>query len=100
MLALYRSARQAEALEVYRRTRAYLAKELGLEPGPELKALEREILEQAPTLDTSVAAGVVPAPPTPTIGRERDIAALATLIERPGVRLITVTGTAGSTRLA
>ena len=51
MLALYRTGRQADALEVYRRTRSLLADELGLEPSPELQALERSILTQDPALD-------------------------------------------------
>ena len=50
MLALYRSGRQADALDVYQRVRAALAGELGLEPGPALKALQIEILEQAASL--------------------------------------------------
>ncbi|MBD0330208.1 MAG: AfsR/SARP family transcriptional regulator [Thermoleophilia bacterium] len=39
MLALYRSGRQADALDVYRAARRTLRAELGLEPGPELRAL-------------------------------------------------------------
>ncbi|HEU5362183.1 MAG TPA: BTAD domain-containing putative transcriptional regulator [Gaiellaceae bacterium] len=50
MLALYRSGRQAEGLDVYRRTRAMLREELGLEPGVELQELERAILVQDPVL--------------------------------------------------
>jgi DNA-binding SARP family transcriptional activator/class 3 adenylate cyclase/WD40 repeat protein len=57
MIALYRCGRQADALEVYQRTRARLAEELGLEPGPALKALQAEILEQAPSLDATVPTG-------------------------------------------
>jgi WD40 repeat protein/DNA-binding SARP family transcriptional activator len=53
MLALYRSGRQAEGLEVYRRTRAFMNDELGLEPGGELQQLERAILVQDPALDLS-----------------------------------------------
>ena len=54
MLALYRSGRQAEGLEVYRRTRAFLSDELGLEPGGELQELERAILTQDPALDLGI----------------------------------------------
>ena len=50
MLALYRSGRQAEGLEVYRRTRQLLSEELGLEPGTALQELERGILTQDPSL--------------------------------------------------
>ncbi|GAA0445907.1 AfsR/SARP family transcriptional regulator [Streptomyces olivaceiscleroticus] len=46
MTALYRSGRQAEALASYRQARHRLAAELGLEPGQELRALERAILRQ------------------------------------------------------
>src|SRR5215208_1980342 len=50
MLALYRSQRQAEALEVYRALRARLSDELGLEPGESLRQLESAILRQDPAL--------------------------------------------------
>jgi WD40 repeat protein/DNA-binding SARP family transcriptional activator len=53
MLALYRCGRQAEGLEVYRRTRSLLYTELGLEPGLELQELERAILVQDPALIVS-----------------------------------------------
>ena len=51
MLALYRSGRQAEALEVYRRTRHALAEEFGIEPMPAMRDLERAILTQDPKLE-------------------------------------------------
>jgi DNA-binding SARP family transcriptional activator len=50
MLALYRSGRQAEALEVYREFRTMLREELGLEPSPPLRGLEAAILRQDPVL--------------------------------------------------
>jgi DNA-binding SARP family transcriptional activator/WD40 repeat protein/energy-coupling factor transporter ATP-binding protein EcfA2 len=59
MLALYRSGRQADALEVYRQTREFLRNELGLEPSKALQELERSILRQEPALD--VEAGPSPA---------------------------------------
>ncbi len=51
MLALYRSGRQAEALDAYRRTRETLVETLGIEPNPALHELERAILAQDPALD-------------------------------------------------
>jgi DNA-binding SARP family transcriptional activator len=51
MLALYRSGRQPEALELYRRTRESLVEEFGIEPSTSLRELERRILAQDPTLD-------------------------------------------------
>jgi DNA-binding SARP family transcriptional activator len=50
MLALYRCGRQVEALDVFREGRRMLVEELGLEPSPELKALEGAILRQDPGL--------------------------------------------------
>jgi DNA-binding SARP family transcriptional activator len=51
MLALYRSGRQAEALEAYRAARRTLVDALGIEPGPGLQDLERSILRQDRSLD-------------------------------------------------
>jgi DNA-binding SARP family transcriptional activator len=51
MLALYRSGRQAEALEVYQDARLVLVEQLGIEPGRELRELEQAILRQDPALD-------------------------------------------------
>jgi len=60
MLALYRSGRQADALAAYRAARATLARELGLEPGPELRELEAAILRQDASLLVAEAAHVRP----------------------------------------
>src|SRR5262249_56900947 len=60
MLALYRSGRQTEALDVYRDIRATLD-ELGIEPGERLRRLERQILRQ----DEELAGPVPAAPPEP-----------------------------------
>jgi DNA-binding SARP family transcriptional activator len=55
MLALYRSGRQAEALEAYQTTRRRLVEQLGIEPGPGLQDLERSILRQDRSLDLAAA---------------------------------------------
>jgi DNA-binding SARP family transcriptional activator len=56
MLALYRSGRQAEALEVFRRARVELVERFGIEPGAALRAMERAILRQDPALELDRAA--------------------------------------------
>lgn len=62
MLALYRSARQADALAAYRAARSFLVSELGVEPGPELRELEGAMLRQDPAL-------LAPHPSAPRVGR-------------------------------
>jgi len=57
MLALYRSGRQAEALEVYHRAREVLDRELGVDPGRELETLQRAILDHDTGLDLVSAPG-------------------------------------------
>jgi DNA-binding SARP family transcriptional activator/DNA-binding beta-propeller fold protein YncE len=63
VLALYRSGRQADALAAYRRGRAALVEDLGLEPGPALHDLELRILRHDPTL--------LPAAPAPSASTSR-----------------------------
>lgn len=50
MVALYQAGRQADALEVYADARRTFSRELGIEPGPALRDLERRILNQDPAL--------------------------------------------------
>jgi predicted ATPase/DNA-binding SARP family transcriptional activator len=106
MLALYRSGRQAEALEAYRRARHTFRDELGVDPGPALQRLHREILNQDPELEPPEAvpepSGRIPTPPTPMIGRARELAEAHDLLLRPDVRLVTLTGPGGigKTRIA
>ena len=105
MLALYRAGRQADALGAYQDTRATLVEELGLEPGEDLQALQRQILAHDPALDLVRASRrrtELPASVTSFVGRVRELEQVRTLLVRPGVRLLTLTGAggAGKTRLA
>ena len=65
MVALYRSGRHVEALEVYERTRRDLDDDLGLRPGEELQRLAGQIVRQEPHLRT-------PAQPVPARDGQRD----------------------------
>src|SRR5215211_4219856 len=80
MIALYRSGRQAEALEVYRNARHVLVEELGIEPSRGLKELEQAILEQDASLEPERPATPV-RPPEGLVGRDRELAEVLPLIE-------------------
>ena len=60
MLALYRSGRQAEALNAFADARRVLVGELGIEPGPQLRALHARILAADPGLDTAPGLDAAP----------------------------------------
>ncbi|MEU8695727.1 BTAD domain-containing putative transcriptional regulator [Streptomyces sp. NPDC048665] len=118
-LGLYRSGRQGHALAELRRVRGLLVEELGAEPGPALRALERRMLAHDPSLlavpaaarpDESPSAEPDPPPPavprpllrplTRLIGRVRELSLLDTALTES--RLVTIIGPAGvgKTRLA
>ena len=63
IVALYRSGRQADALEAYTRARRAFVDELGTEPGRELQELHRAVLRRDPALDAPAGAGPPPARP-------------------------------------
>ncbi|MFJ2033243.1 AfsR/SARP family transcriptional regulator [Streptosporangium sp. NPDC087985] len=66
MVAAHRAGQRAEALRTYRRTRAVLAEELGLEPGPQLRALEQAILRGDAQIGLDPHLGTEPASGRPT----------------------------------
>ena len=106
ILALYRSGRQADALERYADLRQRLADELGLEPSAELQAMHVAILRHDPELDVVLVEDASPAgipiAPDPLLGRERELSEVHDLLLRDDVRLLVLTGAGGSgkTRLA
>lgn len=110
VLALYRSQRQADALAALRRAREVLAEELGVDPGPALRALEAEVLAQSPALDLprqrEPARPSVPAAPASSaapvadelVDREREVAVLRGALDDLAAgtsRLVVVEGPAG-----
>lgn len=102
MTALYQAGRQAEALEVYQRTRGALVEQLGLEPGNDLQRLERAILTGDPLLEapttSSIAPAQLPADITDFTGRKTELATvthLAAAADRSATVVIAITGQAG-----
>ena len=119
-LALYQCGRQGDALAALRRARAGLAEELGVDPGPVLRELERGILVQAAHLSApapspprahAVALAAqpgsdrTPAAAAPFVGRDAELAqvldaAADAAAGRPRVVLVTGDAGAGKTALA
>jgi DNA-binding SARP family transcriptional activator len=107
MLGLYRSGRQAAALGAFTQVRRLLADELGGEPGPELRALQQELLDQAAGLDpvrpnpaASPGRVQLPSRRSTIIGREDDLAAIVGALGGAGLVTLTGPGGTGKTRLA
>ncbi len=82
MQALYRSGRQAEALDAYQDARTALTEELGIEPSRELRELQEAILRQDPALDRIDVPEVAPEPSRGVfVGRERELTELVGALE-------------------
>jgi DNA-binding SARP family transcriptional activator/class 3 adenylate cyclase len=87
MLSLYRSGRQADALQAYHDARSLLVEELGLEPGPALRELETAILKQDDVLVAPSTGRTGPEPPRSRgswLPRERRTVTVAAVDVAPG----------------
>ncbi|HWN35856.1 MAG TPA: BTAD domain-containing putative transcriptional regulator [Pseudonocardia sp.] len=84
LLALYRCGRQAEALEEYRKVRAMLGRELGVDPGPRLRALHERLLRADPSLNLAAPPRRPPARPVEGSGRAADGPGAAGQVEGAG----------------
>lgn len=109
MLAQYRSGRQAEALDTYRAMRERLVEELGVDPGPSLQAVHRQILDGDPThplVQPSTAArdtrsrGALPRRTTRLIGRDDDMVGVGAAMANGPLVTLTGVGGVGKTALA
>ncbi|GAB3822859.1 AfsR/SARP family transcriptional regulator [Kribbella italica] len=93
MTALYRAGRQAEALDAYARAREALVAELGVEPGPGLRATHRQVLNNA---ERPTGRDELPYGGSTFIGRAGDLQTLTSALTQPGVMpLVCVDGMAG-----
>lgn len=121
-LSQYCAGRQADALATLRRARAMLAEDLGLDPGPRLSDLERDMLDSAVAVPAGATAPgtaavlgqahdrpahdgsgpdarrrpPLPTPTTSLVGRDRELAQLQTYRADASSRLVTVTGPGGT----
>ncbi|GGP91377.1 regulatory protein AfsR [Streptomyces melanogenes] len=126
MIALTRSGRQAEALDVYRRARSVLIHELGVDPGPDLARVHEAILRGedpgppfaaaapvtlgaavpalsvAPASFSPAAPQQLPSPPADLTGRQDQVAGLVDALRSAGhaVGMVTGMGGSGKTTLA
>jgi DNA-binding SARP family transcriptional activator len=88
MLALYRSGRQADALGAYRDARRTLVEQLGIEPSPALRELERAILQQHPALRLQQPARSILVAPQGEQALDRLLPLAEPLARRPAKELI------------
>ncbi|WP_117213739.1 AfsR/SARP family transcriptional regulator [Allorhizocola rhizosphaerae] len=98
MTALYRAGRPTEALAAYRTAREILVNELGVEPGPQLRELQRRMLDGEPLEPGArpVTPSQIPPRPGAFFGRDRELAELDRALAHPdATALVLISGMAG-----
>ena len=97
-IALYRCRRQADALDAVRRARERLLEELGVDPSPELRDLERRLLAQSPDLEAGPAAadGAVGQGPSSRAATDRDMVGQQAALDAVTAAISRVCGPAGT----
>jgi DNA-binding SARP family transcriptional activator/tetratricopeptide (TPR) repeat protein len=99
MLALHAAGRTSEALDLYARTRALLAEELGTDPGPDLQALHAALLrgevQNTPSQPSPLVPRQLPAPPQLFTGRIMELADLDKIHDASTVVITAIDGMAG-----
>ncbi len=103
--ALYAAGRGTEALDRFQQYRSRLVEELGLEPSPALRRIEREILDHrspssVPAGDLAGRVSIPPLPVSSFHGRGDELRSVVELLDRARAVTIVGTGGAGKTRLA
>ena len=107
MLAQYRSGRQADALDTYRRMRERLVEELGVDPSPPLREVHQQILDGDPGADAAPPAPVrtgphagLPRRATSFVGRAQEVRRVTDALHEGPLVTLTGVGGVGKSRLA
>ncbi|MGW6199093.1 BTAD domain-containing putative transcriptional regulator [Kribbella sp. NPDC055110] len=95
MLAYWRSGRSSEALGTYTRTRAELVEQLGVEPGPALRAIHERILRNDEPVARPALPDELPYDGATFVGRDDVLTQVVAALRTPGPAVVAIDGMAG-----